>query len=247
MLNISDNEKEKRQYGGGSLSKGKSISNVQISLIIICSFNSMDVQYEAIQVRNPVTNPGCFHFSFFSVEGGGGCGGGVRWVGWGWGWVFSFGWNNNESFIFTSPSMAGQTKLQQSLCYKVLSYMILPSEQVNRKSGTCWYPDPSINPTLGCWKYLYQLHFNLWDWLLKEVVVSRHGVFGWCFFYWSHIHATLFFIPLNTTNSSPLVSLYSQISHLSPNSFGILFRWTRGVCPMWPRMLGRMVGGLVLR
>lgn len=41
-------------------------------------------------------------------------------------------------------------------------------------------------------------------------------------------------------------SFYSQISHLSPNSFGILFKRTRGVCPMFPRMLGRMPGALVL-
>lgn len=40
--------------------------------------------------------------------------------------------------------------------------------------------------------------------------------------------------------------VYSQISHLIPNSFGILFKRTRGVLPIFPRMLGRMLGGLVL-
>lgn len=41
-------------------------------------------------------------------------------------------------------------------------------------------------------------------------------------------------------------SFYSQISHLRPKSFGILFKRTMGVCPIFPRMLGRMLGGLGL-
>lgn len=41
-------------------------------------------------------------------------------------------------------------------------------------------------------------------------------------------------------------NFYSQTSHLSPHSFGILFKRTRGVCPIFPRMLGRMLGALVL-
>lgn len=40
--------------------------------------------------------------------------------------------------------------------------------------------------------------------------------------------------------------LYSQTSHLSPNSFGILFKRIRGVCPMWSKTLGRMLAGLGL-
>lgn len=39
---------------------------------------------------------------------------------------------------------------------------------------------------------------------------------------------------------------FTQISHLIPNSFGILFKRTRGALPMFPRKLGRMLGGLVL-
>ncbi len=41
-------------------------------------------------------------------------------------------------------------------------------------------------------------------------------------------------------------SFYSQTSHLTPNSFGILFKRTRGVYPIFPRMLGRMLGAVVL-